>query len=433
MTPKDEEIEKMVLGAVLIEEDAINQVIPIINSDNIFWNRRNRIIWTAIRHLFNQNKSIDSATVAEYIMSSKKEQSNEIALYIIQLTNNVGSSAHIEDWCYILKEKYIRRRLIELGALLQQNAKDTFNDIFDVNDKHITELDALNGEINRGEQKSFSEIVTERAAQIKEAATNQSYTTGIKTYLNELDRVTLGWQPTDLIIIAARPAMGKTALALDIARKQAKNEQAAVGIFSLEMSAAQLVDRVLSAETNIHLETIRKGGLKYTEWQVFDDAIQPIKQFPIYICDKGGMTINEICSIAKNWKIKYGLKVMYVDYIQLITGNEKKGGNREQEISSISRRLKQLAKELHIPVIALSQLSRACEARADKRPMLSDLRESGAIEQDADVVIFPYRDDYYNESAETGLTELIIGKHRNGKVGKVEARFIPEIQKFTDL
>lgn len=427
--PNDLELEKAILGAILLESDAINQVAGIITSDKFFYNDRNAKIWSAIKSLFCKSQPIDSVTVFDSLKQIHPKYAKELAIYITSLTNGIGSSAHIETHALILKENYLRRRLIEITSVKQQESYNESNDVFTVYDSVLNELNQLNDEINRAQHKSFRDIFDDKVAHLKEAANNHSYLTGISTGLNDFDRVTLGFQPTDLIIIAGRPSMGKTAFAIDIARKQAK-EQYPVAVFSLEMSASQLMDRLIAAETKLPLKNVRKGGLKFNEWQQFDVASEHLRNLPIEICDKGGLSINEICAISKNWKIKYSIQAIYIDYLQLITGTQAKGVNREQEISQISRRLKQLAKELRVPVVCLSQLSRACESRNDKRPMLSDLRESGAIEQDADMVVFPFREEYYNESATPGLTELIIAKNRNGEVGKVECFFNAECQTF---
>jgi replicative DNA helicase len=432
LMPNEVDLEKKVLGAILLDSEAINSVTGIITNDNLFYNNRNRMVWSAIKSLHYDENPIDVETVFNKLKSLHPKQAKDLAIYVAELTNQIGSSANIETHALILKEMYVSRRVAEIAERARVDALDESKDPFDVYDKVLTEFDSLNNEINRSQYVTFAEIIGDSITQMREAAKSGEYKTGLKTFLDELDRVTLGFQQTDLVIVAARPSMGKTALVVDIARKQARNIHAPVAIFSLEMSAAQLAQRMLSAETKIPLESIRKGGLKSNEWLTLDSAEPMVKGLPIYICDKGGLSINEICSIAKNWKVKHGIQAIYVDYIQLISNQDKsnRNGNREQEISSISRRLKQLAKELHVPVIALSQLSRKCEERTDKRPMLSDLRESGAIEQDADMVVFLYRDEYYNDSAQKGLTELIIAKHRNGKTGMVETYFNGECQTF---
>lgn len=434
LIPNDEDLENAVLGAILLDSDAINSVTGIITNPKFFYSNRNRNVWEAMQQLTSDDKPIDSVTVFEQLKAKHKSAGKEIALQISQLTSGIGSSANIETHATFLKELYVRRKLIEISEISQQSSYDNTLDAFDTYDKLLSELDGLNNEISRVRTETFRQIIETKLTHLKEAANSNSYVTGVKTFLNELDRVTLGFQQQDLIIIAGRPSMGKTALAIDLATKQAMGLELPVAIFSLEMSASQLADRILASNTEIPLENIRKGGLKFNEWQIVDSKAERIKYFPLYICDKGGLNINEICSIAKNWKLKHGIGAIYIDYIQLITNNGlNRNANREQEISSISRRLKQLAKELNVPVVALSQLSRACEARADKRPMLSDLRESGAIEQDADMVIFPFRPDYYDENAERGLCELIIAKNRNGKTGTVSVNYNLDNQLFSNL
>lgn len=379
LPPNDLDLEKSVLGAIMIESDAIHSVINIITSDKFFYNDRNKKVWTAIKSLYHKDAPIDIVTVFETMKALHPKYAQELAVYISSLTNEIGSAANIETHALFLKEIYVRRRFIELTTEYEIKGYKTDNDIFDTYDSLLTDLNGMNEEINRSQHKPFSEIIREKIIHLKEAATNHTYLTGASTGLSELDRVTLGLQSTDLIIVAGRPSMGKTAFAIDVARKQAARG-ISVGIFSLEMSASQLTDRIISAETNVPLSNVRKGGLKFTEWQTFDNAMKHVEQFPIQICDKGGLSINEICSIAKNWKLKYSIEAVYVDYIQLISGTATKNSSREQEISGITRRLKQLAKELHVPVVALSQLSRKCEERGDKRPMLSDLRECLSVE-----------------------------------------------------
>jgi replicative DNA helicase len=434
--PNDNELEGVVLGALLLESEALNTVIGIINTPNIFYSKRNRLIWEAIIQLNAEGEPIDTVTVLNVLKSRHKSKMKEISLYLVELSKLIGSAANIESHAILLKEIYIRRRLIEISRQYNSGGYDLQNDVFELYDNLLGELNTLNGEINRQSFKTYAEIIQDKTEQLKNAANTHTYITGLPTGLSDLDRVLSGLQNTDLIIIAARPAMGKTAFVVDMARKQAANSNAPVAFFSLEMSAPQLTERSIAAETLIPLNTIKRGGLTREQWQKYDIATDRMKQYPLYISDSGGMTLNEICSISKNWKLKYGIRAIYIDYLQLINNTgAKKNSNREQEISGISRRLKQLAKELSLPVIALSQLSRSVEARADKRPMISDLRESGAIEQDADIIMFLYREEYYNQdnqSENEGLTEIIIGKHRNGETGMVSAYFNKECQTFTN-
>ena len=430
LPPQAKEIEEVVLGALMIEEKAINDVIDILKDETFYVDAHQRI-YRAITFLYQINSPIDILTVSEQLKKTGELDIIGGAFYLVRLTNSVASAGNIETHALILKEKYLRRKLIQICTEIAQKSYMEDEDIFNTLSENITKIDALNAEINKLSQITWYEQVANRAHELKHAAEN-GYKTGLISGLESLDRQTLGFQPSDLIILAARPAMGKTALALHIAKEQAKQGMP-VGVFSLEMSANQLIDRIFSSETEIDLQTIRKGGLHRDQWSKLDEQTLKVMEFPMYVCDKGGLSITEIVGIAKGWKLRHDIKALYVDYIQLITGGGTKGQNREQEVSEISRKLKVLAKELNIPVIALSQLSRACEARSDKRPMLSDLRESGAIEQDADMVIFPFRPHYYDEQANPELCEIIIAKYRNGKTGMVEQRFQGNIQKFSEL
>jgi len=428
LMPQARDLEEAVLGAVMIESEVITTLLDTITTEKIFYIPTHQLIWKAISTLYVQSKPIDIITVTDMV---KFQNGTADAYYITSLSNKIGSAANAEYHATILKQFYLRRKMIEISIENAQKSYSDTEDVFLIYDLLLSQLNALNTELSRFSEKGFSNVVLNTVEKMKEASKNHSYITGISTHLNSLDRVTMGWQNQDLIIIAGRPSMGKTAFAIDIARKQAKNG-GSIGVFSLEMSENQLTERILSAETLIPLGQIRSGGLKKDEWNKLDDYVAEIQNYKLHICDKGGLSINDICSISKNWKLKHNIEAIYIDYLQLITNNGGKNGNREQEISGISRRLKQLAKELNVPVICLSQLSRSCESRQDKRPMLSDLRESGAIEQDADMVIFPFREEYYNDQAEKGRTELIIAKHRNGKTGMVDCFFNADCQKFSD-
>lgn len=424
--PQAREIEEAVIGAILLESSAISKVVDILHP-SCFYFKKNERIWEAILRLYRSNQPIDMLTVSNELKSGDNEL-KDVFMYLVQLTNSISGSANIESHAHILKEKYLRRKLIEVQIASVSALYDDGVDVFEELNKLISDIDAVNSEISRLSQVTFYDAVASRVLELKDAS-KHNYRTGVETGLSDVDRVTLGFQPSDLIILAGRPAMGKTAFAVDVARNQAKNG-VAVGVFSLEMSVNQLIDRILASETEVDLSIIRKGGLTGQQWERLDDKTLSVMEYPMYICDKGGLGINDIISIAKGWKLKHNIQIMYIDYIQLISGSGSKGQNREQEVSEISRKLKGLAKELNIPIIALSQLSRKCEERTDKRPMLSDLRESGAIEQDADMVIFPFCPSYYDENADRELCEIIIAKYRNGKTGMVNVRFRKEIQKF---
>jgi len=431
LPPQNREMEEAIIGAVMLDNEAIGKATLIINED-CFYVESNKIIWSAITLLYHSNEPIDLLTVTQQLKKIGKLDEVGGPFRIAQITNTIGGAAHIESHCYTVKEAYLKRRLIQLANQTEKEMYEDTTDFFTGFDKMLTEIELINRELNRINQISFADIVLDRISELKEAGDSKTYKTGITTQIDLLDAQTMGFQSSDLIIIAGRPAMGKTAIAIDFMRHQA-SKGVPVGFFSLEMGNKQIVDRMFSADSEVGLKQIRRGGMSGADWVKVDNATNRLVEYPIWICDKGGLSINDIVSIAKQWKLKHGIEILYLDYLQLCSGTFKKNGNREQEISEISRRLKQLAKELDIPVIALSQLSRTCETRADKRPMLSDLRESGAIEQDADMVIFPFREEYYNDNAEKGLCELIIAKYRNGEVGKIMCRFNPDIQKFSNL
>lgn len=428
--PQALEIEKAVLGAILLDKDAMQVVNPILH-EKCFYSQANSEIWATMHLLYISLMPIDLITVkAELEKRGLFETIGGIS-YLLELTNDINDSSNIETYALIVKEKYIARCLITLQSKSVKELYEPTCEVFGQIESIMTELNRINTEINKLSHISFADKVATRLQDLKEAATN-GYRTGVESGLNDLDRQTLGFQPSDLVIIAARPAMGKTALAVDMARRQAKGGKM-VGIFSLEMSTEQLIDRIFSAETEIELQQIRRGGLQKQQWQRLDETSITIMGYPMFVSDRSGVTINDITSISKQWKLRHGLDIIYIDYLQLITGSGNvKGANREQEISEISRRLKILAKDLNIPVIALSQLSRKCEERADKRPMLSDLRESGAIEQDADMVIFPFCPSYYDETQDDELCEIDIAKYRNGKTGMIEVKFQKSIQKFSN-
>jgi replicative DNA helicase len=427
--PQDIAIEKEVLGAILLQPSHIINVSNIISSDCFYLNQ-NKAIWDSIMSLFRKNKPVDAITVLNELKSTSNDFAGS-AVYLVGLSNDSMSGSNVEAHAHILKEKYLRRRLIDMQirsvSLLYEDGVDVFDEL----NKIMGEIDAINSEISRMSQVTFYDAVASRVLELQEAS-KHNYKTGVVSGLSDIDRVTLGFQPSDLIILAGRPAMGKTALAVDMAKNQSKFG-IPVGIFSLEMSINQLIDRILSSETEVDLGTIRKGGMNAQQWQRMNETTLRVMEYPMFVCDKGGLNINDIVTIAKGWKLKHNIGIIYIDYLQLISGSGQKGQNREQEVSDISRKLKALAKELNIPIIALSQLSRKCEERTDKRPMLSDLRESGAIEQDADMVIFPFCPSYYDENAERDLCEIIVAKYRNGKTGMVQIRFQKDIQKFSNL
>lgn len=428
--PQARDMERAVLGAVLMEQEAIGKAINLLH-DECFYVPSHQLIWKAITELYHSNLPIDALTICEQLKKNGNLESAGGVLFIAELTNHIGSAANIETHAYVVKECYLKRKFISMCSHGLSAMYEDTTDFFDGFDKLLSDAEGINRELNRIQQTNFADVVAERISELKDAGETKTYKTGVTSQLDALDKQTMGFQPSDLIIVAGRPAMGKTAFAIDLMRHQA-SKNIPIGFFSLEMATKQIVDRMFASESEVPLKQIRRGGMNHYDWNKIDKATSKLSSYPIYICDNGGLSINDIVSISKQWKIKFGIQIIYLDYLQLCSGTFKKNGNREQEISEISRRLKQLAKELHVPVVALSQLSRACESRADKRPMLSDLRESGAIEQDADMVIFPWREEYYNPMAEKGVCELIIDKYRNGSTGKVFCHFNPETQKFSN-
>lgn len=430
LPPQSKEIEQAVIAAVLMEPETISQVIGILN-DACFYFSQHAAIWRGITHLYHNNEAIDFITVTEQIKRAGEYERAGGFETIMSCSNAIGSAVNVEYHARIIKELYLKRQMIGVTAKVNREMYRETTDFFECFDSALNDIQAISNELTRGKQVWFADSLADTIMQIKKAGESKSYMTGVKSGLGALDRQTMGFQPTDLIIIAARPAMGKTALITDFMRHQLE-DGIPVGFFSLEMSQYQINKRMIAAETGIDLKQINRGGMSRDEWQRVDAAYAKMSSYPFFVHDKGGVSINEVTAQAKQWKLKHDIKILYLDYIQLCTGTVKRNGNREQEISEISRRLKTLGKELDIPVIALSQLSRACEARTDKRPLLSDLRESGGIEQDADLVMFPYRDEYYNDNAEPGLTELIIRKYRNGEPGRIYCHFDGAKQRFTD-
>ncbi len=429
--PSDIAIEKNVIGCIISEPKLFNEVSRILSEDAFYFSPH-QMIWQAIVELNNNHFAADTYSVITELRKANKLDYIGGPVYMVHLGNNSHQSAYIENQALWLKELYLRRKLIQLQELsvtrLYTNATDVFDEMSDIQ----IQIEKLVNEISAIAENHFSDIIIGRIDELKEAAKSKTYKTGVCSGLDILDRQTNGFQPSDLIILAGRPAMGKSALAIDGARKQAQNN-IPVGFFSLEMSAAQIVDRLLSSETDVDLKTIRRGGMTHDEWKRVDERVITMINYPLVVCDKGGILITELCSKAKLWKLKYGIKILYIDYLQLINSGLK-GRNREQEVSHISGVLKTLAKDLNIPVIALAQLSRAVETRGgDKVPQLSDLRDSGSLEQDADLVIFPHRPAYYNDKHEQpDLCELYIAKYRNGNTGKVSVRFDGAHQKFED-
>lgn len=440
LPPQAVDLEEAVLGAMMLEKNAVTTVIDILKSE-AFYKEQHQKIYHAITNLFERSEPIDILTVTHELKKTGELDFVGGPYYITQLTNRVASAANAEYHARIIAQKYIQRKLIELSTDTIRDAYEDSSDVFDMLDKAEKNLYSIvEGNIRKNYDK-MSTLIHQAIKQIETAKNHQSGVSGVPSGFTELDRVTSGWQKSDLVILAARPGMGKTAFVLTIARNASVDFEKPVAIFSLEMSSLQLVNRLISSETELSGEKLRKGQLEDYEFQQLNSKIGKLAEAPIFIDDTPSLSVFELRAKARRLKEKHNIEMIIIDYLQLMTvgGESNKTGNREQEISTISRSLKSLAKELNIPVIALSQLSRAVETRGgNKRPQLSDLRESGAIEQDADMVMFIYRPEYYNlETGENNLpkdaAEVIISKHRNGALKDVPLRFISNLAKFVDL
>ena len=435
--PQDLELEEVVLGGMLIEKRGVDEVIDIL-SDEAFYSPAHQKIYAAIYKLFKDSQPIDLMTVKDQLLKDGTLKEIGGGGYLVYLTERVSSSANIEFHARILIQKYIQRRLIKMSNEIIEEAYDEETDVFDLLDSAEGKLFSITqGNITRTSE-SAKELVIKARKKIEELHNRKEEFSGIPSGFTKVDELTAGWQPTDLIIVAARPAVGKTAFALNIAQNIGTKLDKTVAIFSLEMGAESLVDRMLAAEGLIESHSIRTGQLTDEEWSKYAIAQGNLAEASIYIDDTPGIRITEIRSRARKLAQETGnLGLILIDYLQLITGTGRE--NRQQEVSEISRQLKILAKELKVPVIALSQLSRSVEQRQDKRPVLSDIRESGSIEQDADIVAFLYRDDYYERGGEetegipNNKVEVIIEKNRSGARGTVELIFQKEYNKFSSI
>jgi replicative DNA helicase len=438
LPPQAVDLEEAVLGAIMLEKDALASIIDIIRPQ-AFYKEAHQIIFSAITRLFAKTEPVDILTVTNELKFSGELEIVGGPFYIAQLTNRVASSANTEFHTRIIIQKFIQRELIRISSEIIHDAYEDTTDVFKLLDKAENQLFNVSEDNLRRNYVNMQSLVSNAVEQIKAARNNQNTFTGVASGFTSLDRVTSGWQPSDLIVIAARPGMGKTAFVLTIARNAAVDFKEPVAIFSLEMSSVSLVTRLISAEAQIPGDSLRKGDLSADQWSSLNYNISNLINAPLYIDDTPSLSVFDLRAKARRLKAQHKIKMIIIDYIQLMTlGVEKNQGNREQEISQISRSLKSLAKELNIPVIALSQLNRSVETRPNKKPLLSDLRESGAIEQDADMVLFIYRPEYYKLDAgpesqhPPGYAEISIAKHRNGSLEDVGLRFINKYAKFTD-
>jgi replicative DNA helicase len=441
LPPQALDLEEAVLGALMLEKDALSSVIDILKPD-VFYKESHQKIFQAIRVLFEKTLPVDILTVTAQLRTQGELEMIGGAYYITELTNRVASAANIEYHSRIIIQKFIQRELIRISTEVINMAYEDTTDVLDLLDKAEKNLFDIAQNNLRRDSRMMDDILHETLKEMEALKDKKDGLTGVASGFTDLDRMTSGWQKSDLVIIAARPAMGKTAFVLTCARNAAVDFAKPVVVFSLEMSSVQLVNRLVSGETEIEQEKIRKGNLEEWEWQQIHSKIGRLEQAPLIIDDTPALNIFEFRAKCRRLKSQHDIQLIIIDYLQLMHGKtDGKSGNREQEIGSISRALKSVAKELNVPVIALSQLSRAVESRpgGSKKPMLSDLRESGSIEQDADMVLFLYRPEYYGLDQDEdgnptqGVGEIIIAKHRNGETGTVRLKFVGKYVKFQDL
>ncbi|MGD0582481.1 MAG: replicative DNA helicase [Bacteroidales bacterium] len=436
--PQALDMEEAVLGALMLEKEAVITIVDILKPES-FYKEAHQKIFNAIRDVSTREVPVDIFTVTEELRATGELESVGGPVYLTQLTTKVVSAAHVEYHARIVAQKYIQRELIRVSSEIQTRS---FDDTYDITELLDFSEDAIfqiaEGNIKR-EVAPINEVIKDAIKEIEEAGKREDALVGIPSGFTKLDRLTSGWQKSELTIIAARPSMGKTALALTMARNMAIDHGKKVAIFSCEMSSIQLVNRLIIAETDISGSKIKNGRLSEEEWKQLDARIKKLVQAPVFIDDTPAITVTELRAKCRRLMAQHKLDIIIIDYLQLMTGPAN-SGSREQEVSNISRSLKSIAKELNVPVIALSQLNRSAELRGGlKRPQLSDLRESGAIEQDADMVVFIHRQDKFgidtfeDGSSTRGIAEIILAKNRNGPVDDIRLRFREEKAMFIDL
>jgi len=431
--PHSVEAEQSVIGSMLMDRDAIITASEIVTADDFYQNQYG-VMFQAMVELFNENKPVDLVTLQDRL--KEKDVPPEVSSldFVRDIITMVPTSANVRSYANIVREKAVLRRLIKVNEEIANTCyvgKEPLEDILAATEKSV--FDLLQSQ-NSGDFVPIRKVALNVLEKIEQASKTQGSVTGIPTGFIDLDYKTSGMQPSDFVLIAARPSMGKTAFVLNLVDHVAVKKGLPCMIFSLEMSKEQLVNRMLAMESNVDSQKLRTGNLTDSDWDAVVEGIGVIGNSKLIIDDTPGISITELRSKCRKMKLEYGLSMIIIDYLQLMSGSGRNGDNRQQEISEISRSLKALAREMNAPVVALSQLSRACETRQDHRPMLSDLRESGAIEQDADVVMFLYRDDYYNKDTDTpNIAEVIIAKQRNGPIGTVNLLWQPEYTKFVNL
>ena len=431
--PHDIEAEQAVLGSMITDRDAVISAVETLKPD-AFYRDDNKAIFEAILNLYKKAEPIDIITLKDELESMNKFEQVGGYEYLASLPEKVPTTANVQKYIKIVEEKSILRNLIKTANEIISLGYDPTEDVEDIMDSAEKKIFDIMQSKNQKGYTPIKDALVESFAKLEELYNRKQYITGVSTGFIALDHKTAGLHGSELILVAARPAMGKTAFALNIATNAAVRGKVPVAIFSLEMSKDQLVNRILCSEAMVDSNKVRTGKVEEGDWVKLAGAIGPLSESEIYIDDTPGISVMEIRTKCRKLKMEKNIGLIVIDYLQLIQGNNKRVGSREQEISEISRSLKILAKELDVPVIALSQLSRAVEQRPDHRPMLSDLRESGAIEQDADIVMFIYRDDYYNkESEKKDIAEIIIAKQRGGTIGPVDLLWMGNYTKFVNL
>lgn len=437
LPPQALDLEEAVLGALMLEKNALNAVVEFLKPEH-FYDGRHKEVYTAIIDLFKNTEPVDMRTVVNQLRKNGKIELIGGAYYIAELTAKVSSAANIEYHARVIMEMAIKRTLIEVASQIHHDAYEDTTDVFELLDKTEQAVFEISDSNLRKNYDNMRNLMARAIQELQLLKDHKDGLTGVPSGFTALDRITSGWQRSDLVIIAARPGMGKTAFVVSALRNAAVDFKIPVAIFSLEMASVQLVNRMISAEAELDSEKIKKGNLAEHEWAQLVHKTSRLSSAPIFIDDTPALSVLELRAKCRRLKAEHNVQLIVIDYLQLMRGDQ--GGNREQEIASISRALKGIAKELNVPVLALSQLSRGVETRGgDKRPQLSDLRESGSIEQDADIVMFLYRPEYYKITVDEegmptqGMGEVIVAKHRNGGTGTAKLKFIGKFTKFADF
>ncbi len=431
--PNSLEAEQSVIGSMIMDKDAIVTAMEMLHKDD-FYHQQYGILFDAMVELYSSGQPVDLVTLQNKLKEKDVPKEVSSLEFVRDLVTAVPTSANIKYYATIVSENAVKRRLIRITEGIENECYAGKESLESVLNKTEKDVFALLSSRSGGDFVPIRQVVMNALEKIEKASKMSGTVTGIPTGFIDLDYRTAGLQPSDLILVAARPSMGKTAFVLNIAQYVAFHEAKSVAIFSLEMSKEQLVNRLFSLESRVDAQALRTGNLSDADWEKLVEGAGIIGDSKLIIDDTPGISISELRSKCRKYKLEHGLDIIIIDYLQLMTGSGRGTESRQQEISDISRSLKSLARELNVPVVALSQLSRAVEQRPDHRPMMSDLRESGAIEQDADVVMFIYRDDYYNKDTELkGISEIIIAKQRNGPIGTVNLAWLPEYTKFANL